>query len=185
MPPESDFIAAVAATLGVMIFDTLPGLFIGIALSLMLLIYRSSRPNLAVLGRVAEDGRWEDVARHPSARQERDVVVLRPESGLYFANADTVRDRILDAARLEDVVRVVLDAETVPFIDVTAARMLEDVAAQLATEGVELVLARGVGQVRDVIRTTGTEAEPAAPSLTIVKRVEDAVEARRLARNVE
>src|SRR5207302_10361159 len=45
-----DFIAAVAALLGVVVFDTLPGLFIGIALSLLLLLYRAARPYVAVIG---------------------------------------------------------------------------------------------------------------------------------------
>ena len=61
-----DFIAALAALFGVLVFDTLPGLFIGIAVSLLLLLYRASRPNVAVLGRVPGASRhWGDVARHP------------------------------------------------------------------------------------------------------------------------
>jgi SulP family sulfate permease len=177
---RADFIAAVAAMLGVMVFDTLPGLFIGIALSLLLLLYRSSRPNVAVLGRVQADGRWEDVARHGGARRERGVVVLRPESGLFFANSDAVRDRILAAARGNDVRAVVIDGETVPFIDVTAARMLEDVAAQLAAQGTQLILARGVGQVRDVIRATDVPADRG--ELTVASTVEDAVGLARSSR---
>ena len=57
-----DFIAALAAMAGVLIFDTLPGLFLGIAISLLLLVYRASRPHIAVLGRVpgAAD-QWVDV----------------------------------------------------------------------------------------------------------------------------
>src|SRR5271154_4170759 len=56
-----DFIAAVAALLGVTVFDTLPGLFIGIAVSLLLLVYRASRPYTATLGRVpGSDGRYSD-----------------------------------------------------------------------------------------------------------------------------
>jgi MFS superfamily sulfate permease-like transporter len=52
------------------------------------------------------------------------VVVLRVESGLYFANADTVRQRIVEAVRSTEIRAIVLDAEAVLFIDVTSARML-------------------------------------------------------------
>ena len=93
-----DFIAAVAALLGVLIFDTLPGLFIGIAMSLLLLLYRASRPNIAVLGRTP-DGRWVDLAREDDAKPQPGVAVLRVEAGLFFANADHVRDAIRAHAR--------------------------------------------------------------------------------------
>jgi high affinity sulfate transporter 1 len=59
---RADFIAAVAAMLGVLVFDTLPGLFIGIAVSLLLLLYRVSRPNVAVLGQVPGSSQWADIA---------------------------------------------------------------------------------------------------------------------------
>lgn len=90
-----DLIAAVAAMLGVLVFDTLPGLFIGISISFILLVYRSSRPNVAVLGREPNMGVFVDMARDPSAVAVPGVVVLRPESGLYFANADAIRARVL------------------------------------------------------------------------------------------
>ncbi len=149
-----DFIAAVAALLGVTVFDTLPGLFIGIAVSLLLLVYRASRPYVATLGlEPAGDGRYRDIDRHPENIVPEHVVVLRVESGLYFANADPVRSRILAAAAAEGITAVVLDAETIPFIDVTSARMLAALEQQLGGEGVRLLIARDVGQVRDVLRS--------------------------------
>jgi high affinity sulfate transporter 1 len=163
-----DFIAAVAALAGVLIFDTLPGLFIGIAVSLVLLLYRASRPNVAVLGRLAT-GHWVDVERGDATPRD-DVVVLRPEAGLFFANAEHVRRSILANARRAGVKAVVLDAETVPFIDVTAAEMLLQLRDDLARDGVQLVLARDIGQVRDVLRRAGV-ADDALLSPT----VEDAV----------
>ena len=120
-----DFIAAVAALLGVTVFDTLPGLFIGISLSLLLLIYRASRRYIATLGKTpGDDGRYRDVDRHSEARVPAHVAVVRVESGPYFANADTIRSQILQAAKSDRIHAVVLDPETIPFIDITAARML-------------------------------------------------------------
>ena len=89
--PRPDFIAAMAAMFGVLIFDTLPGLFIGIAVSLLLLLYRASHPHVAELGRV--DGapdRYADLDRDQDTRQGarcRD----RPRRGRsFFANAEGV-----------------------------------------------------------------------------------------------
>jgi anti-anti-sigma factor len=148
-----DFIAAVAALLGVLVFETLPGLFIGIGVSILLLVYRASRPHIAVLGRAGADSPFEDVERNPEAAAVEGIVILRIESGLFFANADAVRESIREKAADPDVGAVVLDAETIPFIDFTAAHMLIGLGHDLQRHGTRLVLARQIGQVRDVLTT--------------------------------
>jgi sulfate permease, SulP family len=154
-----DFIAAMAALVGVLLFDTLPGLFIGIGVSVLLLLYRASRPNIAVLGQAGADSPFEDVDRNPDVTAVPGVVILRVESGLFFANADVVRDHIRAKAADPNVRAVVLDAETIPAIDFTAAHMLIEVGSDLQRQGKRLVLARQVGQVRDIL---STERGPAA-----------------------
>jgi high affinity sulfate transporter 1 len=146
-----DFISAVAALFGVLIFDTLPGLFIGIGVSITLLLYRASRPNIAVLGKVpGSDGDYADVERNVHNEPVPGVAVLRVESGLFFANADAVRKDVL-AHAVDGTKTIVIDGETVPFIDMTAAQMLEALAEDLQRDGVQLLLARDVGQVRDIL----------------------------------
>jgi high affinity sulfate transporter 1 len=163
-----DFIAAVAALLGVTVFGTLPGLFIGIGASLLLLIYRASRPYVAVLGRTpGPGGVYHDIDRHHEARSPDGMVVVRVESGLYFANAENVRTRILDVSSSEDVHAVILDTETIPFVDVSAARMLVALHDELQAQGVRLVLARTVGQVRDILRCITDEGDLTEPYPTI------------------
>ena len=148
---RADFVAAMAALLGVLVFDTLPGLAIGIGVSILLLLYRASRPHVATLGKVpGTDDRWADLARHPENQPVPGVVVLRPESALFFANADSVRNEIR-ARATEGTRAVVLDAETIPAIDVTAAAMLAELADDLGRDGIELVLAHDLGTVRDLL----------------------------------
>lgn len=150
-----DLIAAVAAMLGVLVFDTLPGLFIGVAVSFILLVYRAYRPHLAVLGRSPATGTFVDVARDPAVEAVPGVVVLRPEAGLFFANAEAVRDGVLAHVERSRAAAVVLDAETVPTIDVTAVRMLDGLADDLDRRGVRIAIARDVGQVRDLLVEAG------------------------------
>jgi sulfate permease, SulP family len=162
-----DFIAATAAMLGVLVFDTLPGLFIGIGVALLLLLYRASRPYVAELGELPGEGReFGDLHRHPEAKRAAGVVVLRVESGLFFANADPVRAAIAKAAGGERVRIVVLDFESVPSLDVSAARMLASVADDLRRDGIELRLARVLGQVHDVLDTALPTAPPLYPTIT-------------------
>jgi high affinity sulfate transporter 1 len=146
-----DFISALAALFGVLIFDTLPGLFIGIVVSLTLLLYRASRPNVAVLGQVpGTTGDFGDIQRNVRRQPVPGVVVLRIESGLFFANADAVEKHVL-AHAVDGTKAIIIDGETMPFIDVTAAEMLETLAENLERDGIQLLLARDVGQVRDVL----------------------------------
>ena len=169
-----DFIAAVAAMLGVLVFDTLPGLFIGISMSLLLLLYRASRPRVARLGEVpGGGGQYADVERHPENTEPAGVRVLRIEGGLFFANADAVRAHVRAQAAETGVHAIVLDAEAMPFIDVTAAQMLGELHDDLARRNVQLLMARDVGDVRDVLRTADGD-----PSLRhVYPTVEAAVEA--------
>ena len=169
-----DFIAAVAALVGVLVFDTLPGLFIGIALSMLLLLYRASRPHVAVLGRVpGSRDMYIDLERQPDNETDPGIVVLRVEGGLFFANAEAVREQIRRHASSPGTRGVVLDAETMPFIDVTAASMLAELFDDLRRDGIQLVLARDIGQVRDFLGQMGEPTAPAYPS------VEAAVDALR------
>ena len=157
---RADFIAAVAAMMGVLIFDTLPGLVIGIVVSLTLLIARTSRPHVAVLGRVPDaPGLWVDADQHHSAERDPAALVVRVEGALFFGNADFVRDRVR-ALVTADTRLVVIDAETSPSVDVSAAQMLVELRTDLAREHVELAFAHGVGQVRDVLATATEEGEP-------------------------
>jgi sulfate permease, SulP family len=161
-----DFIAALAALTGVLVFDTLPGLFIGIAVSLLLLLYRASRPNVAELGRVPHTTeQFADVARHAENTPVPGIVVLRVESGLFFANADAVRQQVRLHADDPHTHAIVLDAETMPFIDMTAATMLAQLVEDLKQEQVTLVLARDIGQVRDLLRRAGQGTLPAYPTV--------------------
>jgi MFS superfamily sulfate permease-like transporter len=146
-----DFIAALAALLGVLLFDTLPGLFIGIIVSILLILYRSSRPNIATLGTQPGTDVYVDTDRHPQAITASGVEVLRVESGLFFANAEFVRTHIQALASRPGTSAVVIDAETIPFVDVTSVKMLNELAETLDADGVRLALAKDIGQVRDLL----------------------------------
>ena len=108
---------------------------------------------MAVLGRVpGTSGQWGDLERHPENEPAPGVVVLRVGERALLrerrcACGDEIRARAAEGARA-----VVLDAASVPAIDVTAVTMLVELAEELARDGVELVLARDIAAVRDLVR---------------------------------
>jgi sulfate permease, SulP family len=119
---------------------------------------------------------WVDHDRAPDSPLADDVVVLRVESGLFFANADHVRDTVL-AAIGPGTIAVVLDAETIPNIDVTGAAMLVALRDRLEQREIQLLVAKPIGQVRDVVAT----AEPAADFTGRHDSLDAAVRAARAA----
>ncbi|MFE6862422.1 SulP family inorganic anion transporter [Nocardia sp. NPDC057668] len=162
---RADFLGAIGAMAGVLLFDTLPGLLIGIGISMLLLVYRASQPHVAQL---AQQGTlWLDVERHPDLPLRADVLVVRVESGLFFANADYVRERIehlcTDRTRL-----VVLDAETSPSVDVTAAAMLNALRDSLAHRRIDFRIARSIGQFSDELTSAraSTDGVPVYPTIS-------------------
>lgn len=160
---RADFLAAVAALLGVLAFETLAGLAIGIGASLVLLIARSSRPHLAPLApvRAGPASPWVDTGRNPDYVSPRGVLVVRVEAPLLFANADFVRARIRElASSVPDLTLVVVDGSTMPSVDVTAVGMLVQLRADLQRVGADLALAGNIGQVRDVLAEADAEGEP-------------------------
>lgn len=176
-----DLIAALAALFGVLIFDTLPGLFIGIVVSIVLLVYRASRPHIAVLGRRPDARDWVDLDRNPTATTEPHIVVVRPEAGLFYANTDNVAAAVSGHAE-SDTEAIVLDLASVPTIDVSAVDMLIELDADLGRRDVTLLVARDIGQVRDMLQSAGgaallervyPTAEDAVRSITIQRDGDD------------
>jgi high affinity sulfate transporter 1 len=172
---RADFIAAMAALLGVLFFDTLPGLIIGIIVSIVLLVWRASRSHIATLGRIAgSPDQFGDVERSPTNAVVPGIAILRPESPLFFANADRVRAAIRLAATANGVRTVILDLGTVPDVDITAARMLAEVGDELRANGQDLVYARDTGQVREEL---DVGAETTRAGSKVYRSVADAVQA--------
>ena len=102
--------------------------------------------------------------------------VLVPESLAYatiaFGNADAVRNALRAEATRPGTRAVVLDGETMPFVDVTAVRMLVELTDTLDAAGVRFALAHDLGQVRDVMGL-----EPGAAAVPTYRSVEAAVQA--------
>jgi high affinity sulfate transporter 1 len=143
-----DFWLALAALVGVVVLGILPGLAVGVGLSLALFLHRLDHPRLARLG-ACPDGTFADVTSNPDATEFDDTVILRLEAPLIFANADSAADSIKQAA--EGARRVVLDMEAVYEIDSQGADTLRGLFTEIRSEGGELVLARAHGSVREAL----------------------------------
>ncbi|MET0418315.1 MAG: SulP family inorganic anion transporter, partial [Actinoplanes sp.] len=143
---------------GVVVLDVLPGLLIGVSASILLIIYRASRPRISILGAdPADPDVYVDVRRHPEAVPVPGILVVRPDAPLRYVNAQTVRDTI-DVAikrpgRAIDV--VIVDVDMNDEIDITSAEMLSKLAASLERHHSTLVLAHVHQPAMRMARATG------------------------------
>jgi high affinity sulfate transporter 1 len=154
-----DFIAAMATILGVLGSGLLRGVMIGAAISLVQLMHRSSRPHVAVLGRIPGTRRFSDMARHPDNEVTPGALIFRPEASLVYFNVDHVCTTILDRVRQEAVPPrlVVLDLSAAPYIDLQSAHALAGLAEELGKEGSRLQVAEARSAVRDRLHGEGLD----------------------------
>jgi MFS superfamily sulfate permease-like transporter len=139
-----EFWLGMATLAGVLVFEVLAGLIIGVALSLVLFIARASRPRVSVLGEdPALPGSYLDMERHPEARATEAVLVVKADAPIFYANAQAVRDSIDDllGKATEPIRVVVLDLDTNDDIDVTTADQLVKLRHSLDGRDVTLCLA--------------------------------------------
>jgi MFS superfamily sulfate permease-like transporter len=137
----------------VLTFEALEGLLIAVILSLLALVLRASQSKLSVMGR--EPGRlsFGDTQRHPENQTIPGLLIVRPDEGLFFANADTLRSAIIaqvDATHPRTKV-VLLDLEMSNQLDVPSMDMLLELKKELDNRDTELWLSRVHGPVREAL----------------------------------
>jgi anti-anti-sigma factor len=101
---------------------------------------------------------YSDVARHPENTTSPEVVIVRVEGGLFFANAESAANTIRSVGAAPGVRAVVLDAESIPFVDISAVNALSDTSQELEASGGRLIIAHDIGQVRDLFEVAGGPA---------------------------
>jgi sulfate permease, SulP family len=162
-----DFWISVAAILGVLSAGVLAGVTIGIALSLVWLIYVTTSPRMPLLGRQPGTQAYRELAENPGDETFPGIAVLRLDSGLFFATAEALDDRVRKVIRdSEPPLRaIVLDLEGVDFVDSQGAAKLAELYEVAAGEGIALRLARVKPQVRSVLDADGMTATIGADSI--------------------
>ena len=149
---RTEFAIAIAAMAGVALIGVLEGVVIAMALSLFDFLRRTSHPHDAVLGVVPGRAGFHDMRRVPATAAIDGALVFRFDAPLFYANAQRFRARVRSLTRRHDDLRlVVLEASTIPDIDVTAARMLGELRQELGARGMRLVIADAVGSVGDLL----------------------------------
>jgi SulP family sulfate permease len=152
-----EFWIALAALLGVVTFGILPGVVIGIALSIIWLVAVSARPEIPELGRKPGTHAFFDLLEHPESQTYPGLSILRFDGGLFFVNSNAIGDRLRHLRIHADppLKGLILSMEGVNFIDVQGADMLKKLAESGLDLGIDFHLARVKPQVLEVLQRNG------------------------------
>jgi high affinity sulfate transporter 1 len=156
---RTEFAIAMAALLGVLGSGLLNGVLLGVAISIVLLLGRASRPRVTELGRVPGTTYFADLTRHPENERVDDVLVVRSEGALLYFNIDHVRERVtaLVSARPTPPRLVVFFMGNVPYVDMAGCEFLLEIAESCRKSGIAFQLAEVHGNVREALRRIGDE----------------------------
>ncbi|WP_288129535.1 sulfate permease [Microbulbifer sp.] len=146
---RTDGIAMACTFAGVLLFGVEVGIALGIGLSFATLIWRSSRPHIAVVGRVPGTEHFRNVLRHDVETQS-DLLFLRIDESLFFNNISAVEDRLLSELKRHPATReLVLILSSVSRIDGTALERLHQINKDLSSRDIRLHMAEVKGPVLD------------------------------------
>lgn len=175
-----DFALMVLTFLATLTLGIEQGILVGVLVSLIVVIYESSTPHTALMGRLPDTETYRNLKRNPDALTRSHVVVVRMDANLYFANASTFQDLVLDLDVKDPALEaVVVDMYPVNQIDSTATHTLQKVIEACRRHGVALYLAGVKGPVKDVLDAAGLIDELGEDRFFL--EVHDAVEAAEAA----
>ncbi|MFP4229338.1 MAG: SulP family inorganic anion transporter [Salinivenus sp.] len=167
------------ATLGLGIEQ---GIVIGVVVSLIVVIYQSSTPHTAIMGRLPGTRTYRNLKRNPEALTQSETVVVRMDANLYFATVSPFRDLLTTVDTQGEALRaIVVDMYPINRIDSTGVDALEEVIESCRRKGIALYFAGVKGPVKDVMEAAGVPDEVGRDRFvhevhTAVKRAEDVVE---------
>lgn len=152
-----DFWMLLVTFIGTLFFGIKEGIGVGVSLSLVMVIFRTSKPHVAVLGRIPNTRFFRNINRFDDMEIHHEVLIIRFDSHLYFANTNYFRERLDDLAteKGEALKLIILDCECINGLDSTGAAMWNDRIDFYATQGIKIHFTNVKGPVRDAMTKAG------------------------------
>ncbi|WP_010177169.1 SulP family inorganic anion transporter [Aquimarina agarilytica] len=155
---KDEFAALFLTFLATLFIGIKEGILLGVASSILLMIYRTSRPHMAVLGRVKETSYFKNINRFTeSVEIDESILIIRFDAQIYFGNKDFFRKQVLKEInkRKNNVKALILNAESINYIDSTGIYMLRGLLNELHKKQIQLVVAAAIGPIRDIFNKSG------------------------------
>ncbi len=152
-----DFCMLLVTFLGTLFFGIKEGIGVGVSLSLVMMVYRTSKPHIAVLGRIPNTEFFRNIQRFDSVEINEKVLIIRFDSHLYFANSNYFRDQLdmLSKNKGTSLQLIIIDCECINGLDSTGAAMWNDRIDFFDQQGVSIYFTNVKGPVRDAMTKAG------------------------------
>ncbi|AEL24213.1 SulP family inorganic anion transporter [Cyclobacterium marinum] len=134
------------------------GILLGVLISLLLLVYRTSRPHIAVLGRIRNTDYFKNIARFPEDTETYpNILIIRFDAQLYFGNREYFKKELQNQLEQKgkELKFIILNAEAINYIDSSAIHMLRQLIQELNSKGIKLLVAGAIGPARDIFYSSG------------------------------
>lgn len=127
------------------------GIFLGVILSLIALIYRVSNPHIAVVGKIPGTKLYRNAERFSQVELDPEVLIIRFDAGLFYANADYFRDKLFEFEKAKggNLKAIIVDASGINSVDSTAIYMIRKLLIHYRKKNIRFLFSGLIGPVRD------------------------------------
>ena len=172
---RSDFMMMLITFVVTLLVGIMEGVLCGVVMSIFVVLYRSTHPSVVELGQIDGTTRYRNLDRYEEASGRDDIVVVRFDDQIFFANASFFKESIrMVVNRHPDgkVKHLILDSSNIHSIDSTGIRTLKEVEQELDRKGIILYLSGAIGPVRDILYKSNLLTEPDKHHMTIHEAVQ-------------
>lgn len=154
---KDEFYLLVITFIITLFVGVIQGVLTGVVASLLLVIYKSSQPHIAVLARVENSNYFKNISRFTSIKQREDLLIIRFDAQLYFGNKDYFKKKLntLISEKKETLKAVIINAEPISYIDSSATVMLINLIEDLKKQEIKMMMTGAIGPTRDILFKSG------------------------------
>ena len=154
---KRDFLMLLTTFIATLFMGIEEGILLGVMLSLAMVVYRSTYPHMALLGKVPGTAQYRNIKRFPLARQFDHILIVRFDAPLFFANISYLKDKIaeMESGREEDIRLIILSAEAINGMDSSAVYGLLELIEEYRKRGIVFYLSGVTGPIRDIMHRGG------------------------------
>ena len=151
---KDEFVLLLITFLSTLFLGITEGILIGIVLSILILLYRASKPHYAFLGRIGKTNYFKNIARFPEETVQRDdLIILRFDAQLFFGNIQYFKELVYKAVEEKQgkLKGFIINARAINYIDSTASEQLYELILALQQRGIRVMIVGAIGPARDLI----------------------------------
>lgn len=142
-----------------LLLGIIQGIGVGIIISLIIVLHRSTYPNIVMLGRIPDTDIYRDVSRYPEAMTQTNTIIVRIDASLYFANIPFLKEQLekLEKESEKNLNQIIIDAIGINEVDASALQGLRELVDLYGKRDIDIIFAGLKGPVRDMFQRSGLD----------------------------